>query len=335
MRRPRRASRQRRGSPEGEEIGASRLEGWDGAGQYDVAADGTLLFAAGADAAKSVPVWVERSGRVADSLRVPQGDYFNIYVSGNGRWVALSSYQPTGEQTLSILDVDRRLFQELKLGAPFRFGAWWPGGDRAVITLRPGSDRGGVWRIPLDGAGSRDSLFGQGWVVTDVSRDSTYFGIRRYGDTTGSYLMSRDGQKRDFLGLGSSWTVFSPDGRWLAFADPGGLKVAAVPFTGGLQTVAPGSADEPEWSPRGDELYYRDGKRWMAMTVSTVGGLTVGKPRLLLEGRYLNVREKSYDVGPDGRFLLLLGPPEETTRHLDVVTGFAAELRRLAPRSDK
>jgi hypothetical protein len=314
---------------------AVRREGWDGGAQYDVAADGTLLFAAGTDAAKSIPVWVERSGRMADSLLIPPGDYYNMYVTGDGRRVALTSYQPTGEQTLSILDVDRGIFQELRLGVPARFGAWWPGGRRAVITLRPGSERGSVWRIATDGTGSRDSLFGQGWVINDVARDSSHFAIRRYDDSAGSYVMSRDGQKRDFLGLGSGWPTFSPDGRWLAYVGLEGLKVAALPFTGEAQTVAPAGADEPEWSPRGDELYYRDGPRWMAMTVSRSGGLTLGKPRVLFEGRYLNVREKSYDVGPDGRFLLLVGPPEETARQLDVVTGFAAELRRLAPRQGK
>ena len=127
-----------------------------------------------------------------------------------------------------------------------------------------------------------------------------------------------------------SWPIFSPDGRWLAFVGPDGLEISAVPADGRLQTVGPVSADEPEWSPRGDELYYRDGKRWMAMTVSDRNGLTVGKPRLLFEGRFLNVSAKSYDVGPDGRFLLLLGPPEETVGHLDVATGFLAEIQRLA-----
>jgi hypothetical protein len=217
------------------------------------------------------------------------------------------------------------------------FSAWWPGGDDAIVSLHPGNDRsqGTAWRIAVGGTARRDSLLGKGWVIGDVSPDSTWFAVRRYGDSAAVWLVSRDGERRDLLAPNSGWPVFSPDGRWVAFVGLGGLRVAAVPFSGTMQTVGPESADEPEWSPRGDELYYRDGKRWMAMTVTTAGGLTVGNPRLLIEGPYLNVRSKSYDVGPDGRFLLLLGPPGETAPHLSVVTGFAAELRRLAPPAGK
>ncbi len=75
---------------------AVRREGWDAAGQYDVAADGTLLFAAGIDAAKSIPVWVERSGRMADSLPIPPGDYYNINVSGDGRRVCAGELPADG-----------------------------------------------------------------------------------------------------------------------------------------------------------------------------------------------------------------------------------------------
>ncbi len=309
-----------------------RRESWDAAGQYDVAGDGTLIFVRGADAARSVPVWVDHAGRVTDTLPVPPGDYFNIYASGNGRRVELSAHQPTGEQSMSILDVDRSLIQDLHLDGPVRFTAWWPDGEHAVLLVGAWAtqERGIAWRVPIGGAGTRDSLLGPGWYVLDVSRDLRFYGVRRFGDSAGVGLVSVDGKERTFF-QGGGWTVFSPDSRWIAFTSPEGVKISAVPATGTLLTVAPRSADEPEWSPKGDELYYRDGKRWMVMAVSTRNGLTVGKPRVLFEGRYLNVAAKSYDVGPDGRFLLLLGPPEETAGHLDVVTGFFAELRRLAP----
>jgi len=37
-------------------------------------------------------------------------------------------------------------------------------------------------------------------------------------------------------------------------------------------------------------------------------------------------------VGPDGRFLVLVGPPEQTTTRLEVITNIFPTLRRLAPR---
>jgi len=309
-----------------------RQESWDAAGQYDVAGDGTLLFARGADARKSVPVWVDHSGRVTDTVPVPPGDYFNLYVSGNGRRVELSAFQPTGEQSVSILDVGRGLLQELHLDGPAAFTGWWPDGERALLMAGSwaAAERGIVWRVPVSGAGERDSLLGPGWIIEEVSRDLRHYGVRRFGDSAGAWLVSADGKERTYFQQGA-WTVFSPDGRWLAFVTNEGLKISSIPPAVTPLTVAPASADEPEWSPHGDELYYRDGKRWMVMAVSSRGGLTVGKPRVLFEGRYLNVSRKSYDVGPDGRFLLLLGRPEETVGHLDVVTGFFAELRRLAP----
>jgi len=310
-----------------------RRESWDGAGQYDLAADGTLLFARGADAAKSVPVWVDHTGRVTDTVPVPPGDYFNIFASNNGKRIELTSYQASGEQTVSILDVDRGLTQTLRVAELVSFTSWWPDGEYASIYLGPYSalERGITWRVPVGGTGDRDSLLGPGWMVRDVSRDLRYLGVIRFGDSAGVWLVSADGKQRQFLYPSGWWAVFSPDSRWLAFPSTEGLKISGIPPTGSLQTVGPATADEPEWSPRGDELYYRDGKRWMVLSVSTRSGLSVGKPRLLFEGRYMNVWSKSYDVGPDGRFLLLLGPPEETVGHLDVVTGFLTALHRLAP----
>lgn len=88
-----------------------------------------------------------------------------------------------------------------------RFGAWWPGGASALITLRPEQDGGAVWRIPVDGAGPRERVFERGWVAMDVYPDSALISIRSEGDTAGAYLMSRDGKTRELLGVDIYWTV--------------------------------------------------------------------------------------------------------------------------------
>jgi hypothetical protein len=51
----------------------------------------------------------------------------------------------------------------------------------------------------------------------------------------------------------------------------------------------------------------------------------------LLSGPFNNVADRSYDVAPDGRLLLIMGPREQTTTHLEVITGWMDEVRRKAP----
>src|SRR5262249_18731257 len=111
-----------------------RRESWNGGGQYDLGDDGTLVFAPGADAARSVPVWADRTGRVTDTLSVPPADYYNILESNDGRRVSLATNLPTGQQTMSILDVQRGLLREIPTsGVATRFTAWWPDGERALV----------------------------------------------------------------------------------------------------------------------------------------------------------------------------------------------------------
>ncbi|MEO8201028.1 MAG: protein kinase [Gemmatimonadota bacterium] len=323
---------------------AVRRESWDAAGQYALADDGTLVFAPGVDAAKGVMVWVDRAGRITDTLPLPPGDYFNIFVSPSGKRISFASYLSSGQAALSIFDVERGLANDFPLKGGVRFVSWWPEHDDAIVYLGagPGSfgsamrtQTGISWRMPVDGGGARDSLLGSGDLINTVTRDLNYYGVRRYGDSASVWLVTADGKRRQLLTQDGGWPAFSPDGRWITFASPAGLRISPVPSDGRSQVVSPASADEPEWSPDGREIYYRDGTRWMSMSVDTRGSLTVGKPRLLFQGRYLNVRAKSYDVGPDGRFLLLLGPPEETIGQLNIITGLFSEMRRLAPASRK
>jgi serine/threonine-protein kinase len=137
----------------------------------------------------------------------------------------------------------------------------------------------------------------------------------------------------------SDWAAkFSPDGHWIAYtADVSGqyeVYVRPFPGPGSQWQISTGGGEEPVWSRAGKEIFYRNGTKWMAVSVNTTARgseFSATPPRLLFTGPYVNVPGPSYDVGPDGRFVMIEGPPEAPVTHLNVVLNWLDELRRLVP----
>jgi serine/threonine-protein kinase len=152
------------------------------------------------------------------------------------------------------------------------------------------------------------------------------------------YVFTRgDSAPRPFLSTPfSDWGArFSPDGKWLAYISDasGRYEVYVRPFPGpGSQwQISTGGGEEPVWSRNGKELFYRNGTQWMVADVRTTSTFSAAPPRLLFTGPYVNVPGLSYDVGPDGRFVLIQGPSETPITRLNVVLNWFDELRRLVP----
>ena len=92
--------------------------------------------------------------------------------------------------------------------------------------------------------------------------------------------------------------------------------------------------EEPYWSPKGDELFYRSSdNKWMVVSISTEPEFEHGAPQVLFEGPYSNVSGLSYDVTSDGQRFLVLKPQydDSQVRKLHVVTNWFEELKRRAP----
>jgi hypothetical protein len=85
-------------------------------------------------------------------------------------------------------------------------------------------------------------------------------------------------------------------------------------------------ADEPRWSVDGKSIYFRNANRWYAVSPPGSDG-KVPTPRLLFHGHFLQAYS-SWAIGPDGRFLMLIGPDEKPARALRVMTNFPAFVRR-------
>jgi serine/threonine-protein kinase len=135
----------------------------------------------------------------------------------------------------------------------------------------------------------------------------------------------------------------SPDGRWLAYAsDESGsgreVYVRAFPGPGGPWQASVGGGNEPQWNPRGGELFYRNGDRMMAVPVDTTAGFSAGKPHELFKGNYAPSHggyvRANYDVSPDGRRFLMLQPADAGATppsQITVVLNWSEELKRLVP----
>ena len=103
------------------------------------------------------------------------------------------------------------------------------------------------------------------------------------------------------------------------------------------QPVSVGGGWSPVWSPDGTELFYQNGRQMMSVPVDSQDSLTLGSPELLFEGPYDSSFARNYDVGPDGRFLMVKsgavsGSDEVRPPQINVVLNWFEEVRQRVPR---
>jgi len=127
------------------------------------------------------------------------------------------------------------------------------------------------------------------------------------GYTSCTYEISADGSGSIMVGPGIE-AQFSPDGKWLAFTEPGGSGIAVRPFPALRPPIkiSAGPAAQSRWSRDGTQLFYMaPDKRLMAVSFDPRSG-RAGPPHALFQTRIVRVSMAShqYDVAPDGRFLI-------------------------------
>jgi serine/threonine-protein kinase len=134
--------------------------------------------------------------------------------------------------------------------------------------------------------------------------------------------------------------AFSPDGRWLAFADsPTGtyeVYVRAFPDNGTQVQISNAGGTLPVWSRNGNELLYRTEDNRIMVTKYTVkGGSFVAElPQVWFARQLANIGlGVNFDLAPAGKRFVVLMPveaqqPREAQSHMMLVTNFFDELQR-------
>jgi len=208
-----------------------------------------------------------------------------------------------------------------------------------------GHPHGGIVLQTADGSRAPDTLFaltrGDAW-PTSASPDGlwlAYYGAQQQGGAGDELddlffldLRSRESRRVPIPGMQRGGR-FSPDGKWVAYqSETGGRQEVHVrPWPAmDVDYLIAESGTEPAWAPQGGELYFRRGNEVLATTFSVQAGVFErSAPRILFSGPFARdpAGDISYDVAPDGRFLLSKDLPGQTLG-IQVVLNWLAELKR-------
>ena len=325
----------------------------NGTAEFDVARDGTLVYAAGGPAAAPARtlVWVDRQGREEAVKAAPARSYLYPRLSPDGTRVALEIRDQENDiwvwnlarETLTRVTSDPGIDQ-----AP----VWMPDGRRLVFTSSRDGQVGSLLWQAADGTGTAERLTES----PNYQRPSAVLpdGLRvlfwEAGVKTATDVMmltlEKDRRVQPLIQgpLVDRNAELSPDGQWLAYEsnDSGQPQIFVQPFPDvnreKIQVSTVGGA-QPVWARNGQELFYiAPGGALMSVPVTRGTTWTAGTPTKLIQGPYFRGGggndSRVYEVSADGKRFLML--KEDTSANqpavrIVVVRHWLEELKRLVP----
>jgi serine/threonine-protein kinase len=302
---------------------------------YGVSEEGALAYLPGRPrGADRGLARVDRAGR-RQPLTDLRSAFGALRLSPDGHRLALQTTGPNDQ--IWVYDLERGTLTPQTLRWDNEFPVWTPDGRRLTFSS---NREGTTWNLfwePADGSGPAERLtrsvneqYASSW-----SPDGK---ILFFTDGSDVFILERDrdSQPRPFLHGRHTpgFALVSPNGRWLAYVsdESGRQEVCVRPFPGpgGRWTVSTGGGKEPVWARNGRELFYRNGDRIMAVTVTSDATFSASKPRVLFEAKapLLDV-EASFDVTPNGDFLMIeAGESDTPPAQINVVLNWLQEVRQ-------
>ncbi|MEO1130602.1 MAG: hypothetical protein AAFX05_12975, partial [Planctomycetota bacterium] len=256
-----------------------------------------------------------------------------------------------GESALPLGIVERHLIRRAFDGASVLWAMWGPTPNQVTFndaegeggfTIKSTVIGEGTVRGQIDPPEGVLSAIASEWTTDRRHLVSVLFlpefnsDLGVWSESEGWQWLTRTPEVRE------AWPTVSPDGRWLAYGsfESGRPEVYVRPFLreGEVIQVSGSGGVAPVWARDGSELFYRsytmeDGSRrdWAtAVRVTEVDGrLELGSPAELFESTPWGIPNpvRSWDVGPDGRFLMFAKATPEQVQ--EVIEGFCPDRLRF------
>jgi eukaryotic-like serine/threonine-protein kinase len=308
---------------------------------FSVSDQGTLAYqTASGSSGLSELTWVDRSGKRLDVLGDP-ADYFEPRISPDGRKVAVAIEDP-GD--VWIYDLARRVRTRLTFSGSDDFAPTWSPDSTRVAFSSQRTGSGDIYAKTASGTGA-DELLSTSKIFkvpNSWSPDGRYIAYIAFQGAPGSkadlWLLSLADRKASPI-LQSPFDelqgVFSPDGRWLAYAsnESGRFEIYVQPFPGpgGKWQISTSGGIQPRWARGGKELFFiAPGGKIMSVEIQTSTIVEAGTPQVLFSVSLKNAPGPPYDVSSDGQRILLNRPIEEASSSppITLVQNWTALLKR-------
>ena len=321
-----------------------------GAAQFSVASNGSLVYIPG----PAMALWdlgvADRRGDVKPFGLRP-GPYEAPRVSPDGRRIAFGT--DDGKEAIVYTHEMSGLssMKRLTYGGNNRFPTWSSDSKSVVFQSDRDGDRG-LFLQPVDGGeavrltkpDAGDTHEPESW-----HGDTLLFSITKGADVSLWTLSLKDRASTPFGDVHSSTrtgAVFSPDGRWVAYATTEGATttIYVQPFpavAGGKRQLPPrgGQPKHPVWSADGSQLFYNPGPGlFESVSVTTQPAFAFGNPVALPRSfPGASPRERRpYDITPDGRFVSALAAGQSVSGRpaapqIQVVLNWFEDLKTRVP----
>ena len=300
-----------------------------GDAQFNLSADGTLVFAPGADATVGRIVRL-RPGSAPSSLPMEPAAFQRYDLSRDGRWLAAVAQTADGQE-LRIYDLRNGQHLTWLRAELIRHPLWDPAGDQLVVGVQD-SSRWSILSGNPGAGGPPDTLFAGNVPApmldpVDLKDDHSMLAQNWSGFVTLRLDPSVSPPRFDTVVTGSTFPSVSPDGKHLLYQSEQGSRilVTTYPVPGRRWQVATDGV-EPLWLSS-TEILYRSGVSWYLARLDPVTGEPLGAATFWArDPRFSDTSGWSNRLSHDGGIIYLQGPAQTSTGYLRVIPGWVAQM---------